>query len=141
MRIGLVGCVKDKASVALPAEHLYRSTLFVGRRRYVERTCDRWFVLSARHGLIEPATIVEPYDETLKTKGRAERRHWSESVLEQLDTALGDLVGITFEIHAGAEYRDHGLASGLIARGAALEVPAAGMRIGEQLAFYAGTGW
>lgn len=140
MRVGLVGCVKDKASVALPAEDLYTSTLFAGRRRYVERTCDMWFVLSARHGLLEPTTTVEPYDETLKTKGRAERRRWTESVLDQLDTALGELAGLTFEIHAGAEYRDHGLAAGLIARGAALEVPAAGMRIGEQLAFYARSG-
>jgi hypothetical protein len=136
MRVGLVGCVKAKAPVPRPAEDLYTSTLFVGRRRYVERSCDRWFVLSAKHGLIEPSVLVEPYDETLKTKGSGERRCWSEAVLDQLCAALGDLGGITFEIHAGAEYRDHGLTAGLLARGAQVEVPAAGMRIGEQLAFY-----
>lgn len=138
--MGLVGCVKAKRTTASPAEDLYASTLFAGRRRYVERTCDRWLVLSAKHGLLVSTALVEPYDETLKTKGRAERRRWSESVLEQLDAALGDLVGTTFEIHAGAEYRDHGLMAGLLARGAHVEVPVAGLRIGEQLAFYARSG-
>lgn len=121
---------------ASPAEGLYVSTLFTGRLRSVERTCDRWFVLSAKHGLLEPTALVDPYDGTLKTKGRLERRRWSESVLEQIDTALGDVAGSTFEIHAGAEYRDHGLTAGLRARGALVEVPAEGLRIGEQLAFY-----
>lgn len=140
MRVGLVGCVKAKRAVASPAEDLYVSTLFAGRRRYVERTCDRWFVLSAKHGLLEPTTLVEPYDETLKTKGRLERRRWSESVLEQLDAALGDVAGAIFEVHAGAEYRDHGLTAGLLARGARVEVPVEGLRIGEQLAFYTKSG-
>lgn len=141
MRVGLVGCVKAKRSTASPAEDLYTSTLFEGRRRYVERTCDRWFVLSAKHGLLKPTSLVEPYDETLKTKSRVERRRWSESVLEQLDAILGNLGGTTFEIHAGAEYRDHGLTAGLLARGAQVELPAAGLRIGEQLAFYAPADW
>lgn len=131
-----MGCVKAKRTTASPAEDLYVSTLFTGRRGYVERTCDRWFVLSAKHGLLEPTALVDPYDETLKTKGRLERRRWSESVLEQIVTALGDVAGSTFEIHAGAEYRNHGLTAGLRARGALVEVPAEGLRIGEQLAFY-----
>ncbi len=137
VRVGLVGCVKAKRTTVSPAEDLYVSTLFAGRRRYVERTCDQWFVLSAKHGLLEPTAPVEPYDETLKTKGRLERRRWSESVLEQLDAALGDVAGATFEVHAGAEYREHGLTTGLLARGAHVEVPVEGLRIGEQLAFYA----
>jgi hypothetical protein len=135
-----VGCVKAKRATASPAEDLYASTLFTGRRRYVERTCDWWFVLSAKHGLLEPAALVEPYDETLKTKGRLERRRWSEFILEQLDDVLGDFAGNTFEIHAGAQYRDHGLTAGLLARGAQVEVPVVGLRIGEQLAFYARSG-
>lgn len=41
------------------------SALFRGRRAYVERTCDRWFVLSAKYGLVESETVVAPYDQTL----------------------------------------------------------------------------
>jgi len=42
MRIGLVGCVKQKALVAAPAAELYVSPLFRARRTDVERSCDRW---------------------------------------------------------------------------------------------------
>jgi hypothetical protein len=64
-RIGLVGCVKTKRSFASPGKDLYASPLFRGRRRYVEASCDRWFVLSALHGLVAPDEVLEPYDVTL----------------------------------------------------------------------------
>jgi hypothetical protein len=138
MRIGLVGCVKAKAAYARPAAELYTSALFRGRRRYVERTCDRWFVLSAKHGVIEPVELVEPYDETLKTKSRAHRRAWSAMVIDQLEAALGPLGDHTYEIHAGAEYRDFGLLDELRRRGVSIEIPTEGLQIGKQLAFYTG---
>jgi hypothetical protein len=136
VRIGLVGCVKQKRSQAALAADLYSSPLFLGRRRYVEGTCDRWFVLSAKHGLLEPTSLVEPYDETLKCKGRAERRTWSAEVIRQLEQALPELSQHIFEIHAGAEYWDFGLLDELARRGATIEVPTRGLRIGHQLAFY-----
>lgn len=74
MRIGLVGCVKTKQSVATAAWDLYTSPIFTGRRRCVEASCDRWFVLSAKHGVLPPKTVIEPYDVALKDAGRAERR-------------------------------------------------------------------
>ena len=49
-RIGLVGCVKEKAGTARPARDLYVSTLFVGRRAYVER---KTVGLQARVSLLE----------------------------------------------------------------------------------------
>jgi uncharacterized protein DUF6884 len=57
--------VKKKLTHRAPAEDLHVSPLFVGRCRYVEGSCDRWFILSAEHGLVTPATELEPYDETL----------------------------------------------------------------------------
>lgn len=136
-RIGLVGCVKQKQSFPSPARDLYMSTLFVGRRRWVEASCGSWYVLSALHGLIDPDAIVEPYDVTLNGASRATKRGWAQRVLGQLGEALGPLEGPVFEIHAGAEYRDFGLVDGLEAAGAAVVIPALGLRQGEQLAFYA----
>ncbi|MFZ6005759.1 MAG: DUF6884 domain-containing protein [Actinomycetota bacterium] len=137
LRIGLVGCVKQKASRAMPAADLYESTLFEGRRAFVKLSCDRWWILSAEHGLVHPASVLEPYDRALKDMGRAERRAWSEHVLRSLDDAEGDLDGAVVEIHAGAEYRDFGVTDGLRRRGCQVEVPTEGMRIGRQLQFYA----
>jgi len=135
-RVGLVGCVKSKRSGPTAAADLYTSTLFVGRRRWVEASCERWFILSAKHGLVPPDEVIEPYDEALTDKGRAERRAWAERVLAQLRERLGELGRYRFEIHAGMPYVDHGLRVGLVAAGAEVVIPTEGLRQGEQLAFY-----
>ena len=139
-RVGLVGCVKRKLGHAAPAAELHVSPLFVGRRSFVECSCGRWLVLSALHGVVRPETVLEPYDVTLNNASRAERRLWAAKVLRQLDEELGSCAGLIFEIHAGANYTDFGLVSGLRSRGATIEQPVAGLRMGEQLAFYAGAG-
>jgi hypothetical protein len=137
MRIGLVGCVKSKRPVASPAEDLYVSSLFKGRRKAVERSSSHWFILSALHGLVEPKTVLEPYDVSLVTASFPERRRWARGVLEALVRELADFRTITFEIHAGAAYREFGLVDGLLERGAKVEVPMRHLSQGEQLAAYA----
>lgn len=137
-RIGLVGCVKQKCATAAAAEDLYVSTLFEGRRSAVERSCDRWFVLSALHGVVAPDDVIEPYDATLTAATRSQRRGWSLRVLAQLDERCGELAGRIVEIHAGKDYYDFGLVEGLAARGARVELPTRGIRLGEQLRFYRG---
>ena len=89
-RIGLFGCVRSKRSVPAPARDLYTSSLFAGRKRWVEATCSRWFILSAKHGLVAPDQILERSDETLTTKPRNVRRAWSSRVLGQLRDSLGE---------------------------------------------------
>lgn len=135
-RIGLVGCVKRKCGHPAPAKDLYVSPLFVGRRRYVECSCDRWFILSALHGLVPPELVLEPYDVSLVGASSNQKRRWAQLVLASLDGTLGGLRGLTFEIHAGAAYRDFGLVQGLRSRGAGAVIPAEGLTQGQQLAFY-----
>lgn len=136
LRIGLVGCVKEKRSRPARAADLYVSSLFAGRRRYVESSCDEWWILSAAHGLVHPHTVLAPYDVTLKDVGRSERRTWSARVLADVDDRIRPTSRETFELHAGAEYRDYGLVEGLVARGCLVENPTEGMRIGVQKRFY-----
>lgn len=137
-RVGLVGCTKSKRAIPSPARDLYDpSTLFRGRRAYVERTCGRWFVLSALYGLVDSDRVIEPYDVTLKRAPIAERRAWSERIVAALRERLGDLQGVEFECHAGSEYLDFGVADGLRSLGATVVVPTEGLLFGEQLAFYA----
>jgi hypothetical protein len=135
-RIGLVGCVKEKAHGPREAQDLYLSTLFSGRRSFVERTCDQWWILSAEHGLVHPEHVLAPYDVTLKAVGQSARRLWSTRVLAAIDERVLPAAGDVFEMHAGAEYRDFGLVVGLRARGCVVENPTEGMRLGQQLQFY-----
>jgi hypothetical protein len=135
-RIGLVGCVKEKAGSPQPAKDLYVSTLFRGRRAYVERSCSEWWILSAEHGLVHPDDVLAPYDVTLKDASRPARRQWSRRVLDDIGRRVAPAVGDVFDIHAGAEYRDFGLMAGLSAMGCKVDLPTEGMPIGKQLQFY-----
>lgn len=60
--ITLVGCGKAKRENAAPARDLYTSSYFAAKRNYVERSGREWYVLSAKHGLLDPDEVVEPYD-------------------------------------------------------------------------------
>ena len=135
-RIGLVGCVKKKVGVPRVAKDLYVSTLFVGRRSYVERSSDEWWVLSAKHGLVHPDEVLAPYNVTLKDADRLARRSWSNQLLLVIDERIQPRRGDVFEIHAGAEYREFGLLDGLRDRGCVVEIPTEGMPFGVQLRFY-----
>lgn len=135
-RIGLVGCGKEKATEPRAAEDLYVSSLFLGRRKFVERSCTEWWILSALHGLVDPRELLAPYDLALKDLGRVDRRHWSDRVLQSLDLQVGINANDVIEFHAGAEYRDFGLQDGLARRGCRIENPTLGLRIGNQLRFY-----
>jgi hypothetical protein len=135
-RIGLVGCVKKKANKRQAAKNLYRSTLFMDRKCYVERTCKEWWILSAKHRLLHPDKKIEPYDLTLKHLKRADRRDWSKRVLAEIVRRIRPRKGDIFEVHAGADYLDFGLAKGLEALGCRIKNPTAGMPFGRQLQFY-----
>lgn len=140
-RIGLVGCVKTKASSAAPAQDVYLSPLFKGRRVYVEHSCDEWWVLSALHCLVSPFTVIDPYDVTLKGASTAEHRRWSTAVLASIVETIRPAPGDVFEFHAGADYRNFGLAQGLLDLGCRIENPTEGLAQGEQVSFYQSARW
>lgn len=136
MRIGLIGCVKNKLAATAFAQDLYVSQPFRGRCWYVEQTCDRWFVMSALHHALEPDYLVAPYDVALVGTTRETRRRWSQETLAAIDGKLGSVRGYVLEVHAGSDYRDLGLTDGLLQRGALVVVPTLGLTQGWQLAFY-----
>lgn len=61
LTIALVGCGKSKLDHAAPARQLYTGSLFVAASRWAAE-CDGWFILSAKFGLLDPETVVEPYE-------------------------------------------------------------------------------
>ena len=53
--IGLISCTKSKRDEPAPPRDLYEpSTLFQKAREYCENTYDEWYILSAKHGLLDP---------------------------------------------------------------------------------------
>ena len=124
----LVSCVKEKRSSAAAAKDLYTSALFTKTRRLVDAMDRPWFILSAEHGLVHPEDEIAPYDTTLKTMGKDERREWAGAVRESLEPHLTG-VG-TVAIFAGKPYREF-LVPCLRRRG--IEVHVLMRKIGKQL--------
>ena len=121
---------RDSSFVLYAARELYDSEWFHKASAYAERTADRWYILSAKYGLVDPDTVIEPYDATLKTMPAAARREWAGKALARLLPLLraGDRVVIL----AGQAYREH-LVGPIEAAGCQAMVPMGGLRIGEQL--------
>ena len=129
----LVSCVSRKQDRPVAAQDLYTSDWFLKAREYVKRTGAEWFILSAEHGLVNPDSVISPYERTLNTMGIRERRAWGSKVLDQLQSKLTGVERVV--MLAGARYREF-LIDSIRARGMAVDVPLEGMRIGEQLRWF-----
>ena len=134
----LVGCVKGKLEWArpVPARDLYESPLWRSRRAYAERSGLLWYILSAKHGLLEPAAQIGWYNLDLGDLPAAERRAWSQRVVDSLLARFPAMEGKVIEIHAGKDYVDFGLESGLKKAGAVVQRPLLGIPIGRHLGWY-----
>ena len=154
-RIILIGCSKTKKAVdfdprtggrVIP-EQLYGSQLFSKRVDYANARGLRWAVLSARYSVWFPHIGLKAYDQTFSDMIPADIAAWHVGVAQRLmeelweQYNLGQSVNpikpseLTIEIHAGADYC-HPLTEILRAVGIAVELPLAGLGIGEQLAWY-----
>lgn len=134
----LIGCGKRKAATAQPAADLYTGSLFRKRRAYAEKFGQRWFVLSARHGLVPPNVIIKPYDLTLSQLCQLDRMAWAVGVVQSLLSEMtGDFVSDSFsiELHAGEDYSEP-LRQLLPAVGIQYDWPVRGMSQGDQMRWY-----
>lgn len=125
MRIALVSCSSRKAEAPQVAKDLYTSPLFRLSRKVAERHADRWYILSAKYGLVAPNLLLAPYDETLAGQPRAMREAWAAIVQKQLSYTT--LEGDHLIVLAGKAY-DFGEIPGRTS-----VWPLQGLRIGERL--------
>jgi hypothetical protein len=132
--IGLVSCVKTKRDEPSTPKDLYTSDYFEKMHSYAEQCHDDWYILSAKHGLLDPeGEPIEPYDETLSGARVAEKREWAEKVAEQLDDEglLSD--DLTLVFHAGKDYYEE-LLPLIEGTGVSVGLPTEGLYIGEKKA-------
>ena len=89
-------------------------------------------MLSAKHGLVEPGKMIDPYSVAIYDKTAAEQRAWAQLVSTKLRSHIrqGDKVVLL----AGAFYREP-LMPFLRQSGCLVEVPMRGLGIGEQKAW------
>lgn len=142
-RIVLISCAATKAPTARAARDLYTSDLFKKARRHAEQQGSEYYILSAKHGLVDPAEVLAPYNQKLDDMTREDREAWARGVIDQLSLMLIDrgLLGrssspVTLEIYAGATYADAIADCKQLRRNWTVTQPLAGKQIGQRLSWY-----
>jgi len=137
MEVGLISCTKSKREGPAKPKDLYlESAFFRKARQYVEANHDAWYILSAKHHLLDPdGDPINPYDETLSGASVDTKREWAETVFKQLraEGLVADENHLVF--HAGRDYHEE-LTPLLFETGVEFTVPTDGLQFGETLAWY-----
>lgn len=125
----LVGCGASKQLRPAPARELYTGSLFRAARGYAEASREPWAIVSAKYGLVHPATVIEPYEQRLSKR---EQAHW---VVWVVDDVMATTNPSFVTILAGRDYADP-LAAELQRRGVRVKTPLAGMMLGQRLSWF-----
>lgn len=136
LRIGLVACAKTKLDHRAPARDLYVSPLFKAARAFAERNYHEWWILSAKHGLVDPDTELDPYDLALHDMDWLARTRWGVDVLNDMQPKLSRIVDFrpALYLHAGKLYRDS--IPFEVGGWNDVYVPLEGLQVGQQLHWY-----
>ena len=82
--IVLVSCGKQKLDHSAQGKDLYISRRFRAARKFAETFGSNWFILSAKHGLVAPDQILDPYDQDLNLLTSCEKSLWVETIVAGL---------------------------------------------------------
>lgn len=134
--IALISCGKAKLDHAAPAREMYTGNLFRAALADCESRGLRVFILSAKHGLVGPDDVLEPYDLKLTDLPLKARLDWAQMIGRRLSEILQWAIP-AMEIHAGAVYASY-VAHSLEQLGDVPSItnPCQGMQIGERLHYY-----
>ena len=120
--VTLIQCTDSKRDRPAAAKDLYDESAYFRRMRaWAEARGDKWYIVSAKYGLVEPFARIEPYDE----------RGLSASQAETIATALAGRNVDAVHITAGTDYTGP-LVPELEARGIDVVNHFAGERIADR---------
>lgn len=82
----LVSCGKRKSIFPCQARDMYNSARFQKMKSIAENYGQQWFIMSAKHGLLSPDTLIEPYDKCLTDCSAEYQYNWAKNMVERLST-------------------------------------------------------
>ena len=95
-----VGCSREQLDRPAYAKDLYVSERFRLARAIAERHATEagteWVILSGRHGVVSPDTVLEPYDFDLSSQPSEFHKDWSQAVVNRLEDRMLPNDQITF---------------------------------------------
>lgn len=105
-------------------------------RAYAEENHDTWYILSAKHHLLEPyGEPIEQYDVDIRGFSVSEREQWANQVFEDLLNRENIGAETTLVIHAGKKYYEY-LLPLLEKSNPIIKIPTEGLQIGDTEAWY-----
>ena len=123
MRVTLIQCTNSKRDSQCKAAAMYdESEYYKKMRRFAKAKGNEWYILSAKHGLLYPDKIIEPYDSY----------GLSDTQAAEIATELSDKGVSEVEIIAGKKYTDP-LTPELERMGIDVIEHCRGMMIGERM--------
>lgn len=130
-RVALIACAKNKKQGVNQAKDLYTSTLFTLAFGYTAANFHDVFILSAKHGLLNPHKRIKTYDLSLRSMPPKDRQRWARRVAKQIRITIPSEAEIHF--FCGERYREFLIP--LLAE-YTCHVRLQGLKIGKQLQWY-----
>lgn len=127
----VIGCGKAKRAEPAAARDLYVGSLFRAARHYAELSGQRWVILSAAHGIVDPQVVLRPYDQTLAFRSRWQRQRWALHTADSVFERLAHGIEVV-EILAGKTYADP-LAKALESLEVEVSKPLEGLGLGQRI--------
>ena len=88
MTVCFVACGVKKAARPMTASMLYIGSFFRANREYASRVADRWYILSAKHGVLHPDQVIRPYDCSIAAFTADEREQWAARVWRRMEPLI-----------------------------------------------------
>lgn len=130
--IALVGCGAAKLDRPAPARDMYTSSLFRMSFAYATSLCgasDTVYIVSAMHDLIEPSTVIKPYERSVaELGGKRFRMAWGARIAARIIDRHGREQPMV--VLAGADYATP-IVTGLKTHDGYRKVNRNGERVGE----------
>jgi len=102
MKVLLIACGATKLDHPAPAADLYTGSLTRAAIRHARAQSSPWYIVSALHGLVEPAQVLDPYNVSIADLDRDYRPIWARQVAGRLALLHPDCDVV--EAHLGAVY-------------------------------------
>lgn len=80
----VIGCSREKRPDRAPAAELYISKRFRSTVNLVQKFNAPYAILSAKHGIVPPTTLLDPYDVSLDGMSTIKTSRWAAEALKRL---------------------------------------------------------
>jgi hypothetical protein len=124
----LAQCTSEKRSGKWPAKKLYDESAYFRKQRNYAEQADKWYIQSAKYGLVHPEWEIESYD--VNARDLENPDNWAREIALDLDERIDD--DAETKVLGGEAYSSP-LVPHLEEMGYEVHTPLAGMKIGERL--------